>query len=178
MAQITSVVSESLQAKVRALLPSQAGFTEDLQAQNVIEPIIDLTETASGSVLRQDLQTAIAFGSQTVFNVKNTTTTVLATSGFYRVLFVSFVATGTNTDRFNRFFIEDAAGSTVNIWEHDVFSGANVGSTTQGDFVIFLKSGDSFKVTSTETSCVIAGSVRQIADLTGNLVNPSGFTSE
>jgi hypothetical protein len=40
MAQIKSVVSESLQATIRRLLPSQSGFTEDLQAQNVIVPVI------------------------------------------------------------------------------------------------------------------------------------------
>ena len=49
MAEITSVTSEALQRKVRELLPSQRGFGEDLQAQNVIVPIVDLTRSAEGS---------------------------------------------------------------------------------------------------------------------------------
>ena len=38
MPQITPITSEALQAKIRQLLPSQIGFGEDLQAQNVIVP--------------------------------------------------------------------------------------------------------------------------------------------
>ena len=51
----------------------------------------------------------------------------------------------------------------------------NQWSTT---FVVFVNSGETLQAISSAVDCVIAGSVRQIADLTGNLVNPSGFTIE
>ena len=76
MAEIVPVVSEALEAQVRDLLPSQRGFTEDLQASNVITPIIDLTNAAEGTTTPEILQTAMAYGSNTSFTVQNTTTTV------------------------------------------------------------------------------------------------------
>ena len=66
--EIISVNSEVLETQIRDLLPSQNGFGSELQASNVITPIIDLTAAAEGSGLGSNLQTAIAFGSQTAFN--------------------------------------------------------------------------------------------------------------
>ena len=83
--EIITVNSEQLQTQVRDLLPSQKGFGSELQASNVITPIIDLTAAAEGSGLPVNLQTALAFGSQTAFNVENTTTTILDLTGFYRI---------------------------------------------------------------------------------------------
>ena len=56
--EIITVNSEALQEQIRDLLPSQNGFGSELQASNVITPIIDLTATAEGSSLGTDLQTA------------------------------------------------------------------------------------------------------------------------
>ena len=53
--EIITVNSEALQATVRNLLPSQNGFGSELQASNIITPVIDLTPSAEGTVLRQDL---------------------------------------------------------------------------------------------------------------------------
>jgi hypothetical protein len=86
LAQVRPVTSETLEAQIRDLLPSQNGFTEDLQASNVITPIIDLTSVAEGTSTPRILQTAMAFGSNTSFTVQNTTTTVANTPGFYRIL--------------------------------------------------------------------------------------------
>ena len=85
MPQITSITSEALQATIRRLLPSQQGFGDDLQATNLITPIIDLTPSAEGSEFRQDLQTATSFNSQTSQSTFNTTDTVLSTPGFWYV---------------------------------------------------------------------------------------------
>ena len=101
MAQIASVVSEALQAKIRSLLPSQQGFTEDLQAQNVIVPIIDLTETASGSLLREDLQRAWDFGTgydQCFIG----TTTLVNTTGFWKVQMQAFLANNSSNARIKK----------------------------------------------------------------------------
>ena len=62
MAQEFFINSEALERKVRQVFPSQggkgAGF--DLSASTQVVPIVDLTETAEGSVLRTDLQTAVS----------------------------------------------------------------------------------------------------------------------
>ena len=86
---ISSVTSEALQLKLRQLLPSQQGFGTDLSASDTIIPIIDLTASAEGSDVRSDLQEALAFGSVTAFSTRNTTTTVVSNTGFFRIFGVS-----------------------------------------------------------------------------------------
>ena len=76
--EVITVNSEALEAQIRDLLPSQRGFGSELQASNVILPIIDLTPTAEGSILRTDLQTALSFGSLTAFDANNTPKTCTA----------------------------------------------------------------------------------------------------
>lgn len=179
MAQITRVTSEALQAEIRRLLPSQQGFGEDLEASNVITPIIDLTPTAEGSILRADLQSAYAFGSNTAFSVTNGNDNVANTGGFYRIAGVSNVTIGANSSRKNTIFI-NSGGSSLVIWQDsiDTGTGAEFNTNVAFDFVVFLNSGEDLFVASNAVDCVIAGSIRQIADLQGNLVNPVGFSSE
>tara|TARA_Y100000004_G_scaffold67038_1_gene75132 strand:- start:1505 stop:2032 length:528 start_codon:yes stop_codon:yes gene_type:complete len=175
MAQITSITSEALQAKIRQLLPSQQGFGEDLQAQNVIVPIIDLTETAEGSTVRADLQTAIAFGSQTAFEVTNASTTIANTTGFYRIFGVVTCSTGTaNTG--GGFTMSDGL-TTKQVWAHIDSGHASLG-VSNFDFTVFLSAGESINAFADSTNIVVTGSVRQIADVNGNLTNPSGFTPQ
>ena len=85
MAQIIPIVSEALQSTIRKLLPSQNGFGEDLQAQNVIVPIIDLTPSAEGSALSTDLARAMSFTGQTAFVAANGSAVVANSPGFYRI---------------------------------------------------------------------------------------------
>ena len=176
MAQITSVTSEALQSTIRRLLPAQQGFGEDLQASNVITPIIDLTPTAEGSSIPVDMQTALAFGSNTSFTVTNSLNLVTNTPGFFRVIGTGSVYTVSSVVRQVRFLISDGVSNNV-IWNYqlDAASGDNFGSVSF-DFVVFLRAGDTLNAQSTATDCVITGSSRQIADVNGNLVNPSGFT--
>lgn len=83
--EIITVNSEALETQIRDLLPSQNGFGSELQASNIITPIIDLTSAAEGSGLPFDLRTALAFGSQTAFDIANTTTVIANSPGFYRI---------------------------------------------------------------------------------------------
>ena len=57
--EIITVNSEALETQIRDLLPSQNGFGSELQASNVITPIIDLTAAAEGTGLRSDIQTCL-----------------------------------------------------------------------------------------------------------------------
>lgn len=177
MAQIRQVVSESLQATIRRLLPSQQGFTEDLQASNVITPIIDLTPTAEGSALPTDFARALAFGSQTVYSVQNTTTTIINTAGFYRVFgccsAIGETSTGSGLSNFN---LSDGL-TTKKIWEMTSFADSlDTTFSMDYDFVVFLNAGDSLSITSNVNARNV-GSTRQVADVSGNVVNPDGFTS-
>lgn len=175
MAQITSITSEALQAKIRDLLPSQVGFGEDLQAQNVIVPIIDLTETAEGSSVRADLQEALAFGSQTSFNVINTTTTLISNTGFFRVFGTSTARAGSSGTATAKFTLTDGATNT-DVYIHT--SPAGISSALNYDFVVFLASGESLTATTNTVNSNISGSTRQIADVNGVLTNPSGFNPQ
>lgn len=175
MAQVRPVTSEALEAQIRDLLPSQNGFTEDLQASNVITPIIDLTRAAEGSTTGQNLQTALAFGSQTGFEVTGTTTAIASTPGFYRVFGVLVCSTGgANTG--GGFTMSDGLTS-VQIWAH-IDSGHGSLGVSQFDFVAFVASGITLNAFADTTNIVVTGSTRQIADVNGSLVNPSGFTPQ
>ena len=86
MAQEFTIKSADIEDKINQLLPSQGGFAPgvDFSASTMVVPIVDLTETAEGSALRQDLQTS--FGINTTFStVANTTTTIINTTGYYRI---------------------------------------------------------------------------------------------
>jgi len=178
MAQITSVTSESLQAQIRRLLPSQQGFGEDLQASNVIMPIIDLTSAAEGSSTPQFLQTALAFGSQTEFQAENTTVVLANSPGFYRVVGAASNrgTTGINVEA--KFTMSDGL-STKTVWELATDNGTDAFMVSESfDLTFFLAAGESLSAQTTSGRSIMSGSVRQVADVNGNLVNPSGFTPQ
>ena len=89
MGQEFFIKSDNLESKVRQLLPSQGGLGAgfDLSASTQIIPIVDLTESAEGSNVRQDLQTALSFDNITAHQVTGTTTTIINNTGYYTVIF-------------------------------------------------------------------------------------------
>ena len=177
MPQITSITSEALQATVRRLLPSQQGFGDDLQATNLITPIIDLTPTAEGSALPVDLARAIAFGSQTAIDVGNTTTTVANTPGFYRIIGVG-ITKELNTGSAVVYMQINDGSSTKVVWGMQMSLGTTENRLSENvDLTVFLDTNDSLQVLCNSAG-VFTGSVRQVADRYGNIVNPNGFTFE
>lgn len=173
MAEITQVTSEALQATVRRLLPSQKGFGEDLQASNVILPIVDLTPTAEGSILRQDLQTALDKNVTFTLGASGATTTITSTPGFYSLFTTVKNAAASQGNLSALFEINDGLSATtiykVQLFQNQAFT---------GDLpVIFVNSGETLQVVC-ETNLTAEISSRQIADINGNLQNPSGFTFE
>ena len=87
MAEEFVIKSELIETKINQLLPSQGGFQPgvDFSASTMVIPIIDLTETAEGSSLRQDLQTSYSLGSVTSFDLNNTTSTLINNVGYFKV---------------------------------------------------------------------------------------------
>lgn len=172
--EIITVNSETLQAQIRDLLPSQNGFGSELQATNVITPIIDLTATAEGSGLGTNLQTALAFANITSFEVANTTTTLANSVGFWRFYGVISVTSNSGGGQNGTFDMTDGFSSK------QLFK-LNANAVSGGlenqvfDFIVFLRAGDSVSATSDNTALKITGSYRQIATGDGTLVNPTGF---
>jgi len=178
MAQITSVTSEALQAQIRSLLPSQQGFGEDLQASNVIVPVIDLTSTAEGSSLPQYLQTAINFGGATAFDANNSTATLANVAGFYRVTAGVVCKRDGSATVQGSFKMNDGATTKV-VWALEMRNTSGEGFVSANvDYTFYLRSGDTLTAVSDNANVRMIGSVRQVADVNGNLVNPTGFTSE
>lgn len=173
--EIITVNSETLQTQIRDLLPSQDGFGSELQASNVITPIIDLTAAAEGSGLPFDLQTALAFGSQTAYEVENTTTTVANSAGFYRI-FGTFMIKSAGSAASGSIILSDGVtDKEIYGYDANAFAALNNATVTNYDFIVWLAAGESLIITSSATSVQFKGSVRQVADSLGVLQNPSGF---
>ena len=173
--EIITVNSESLQTQIRDLLPSQNGFGSELQASNIITPIIDLTSAAEGSQLRSDLQTAIAFGSQTAFDISNSTVVIANAPGFYRIFAaISGRTQSSGTDNCS-FTMTDGA-SVKTIYNVEFFPAPDVNTDVVNlDFTVFLAAGESISGVSNSSQTSIVGSVRQVATGDGTLVSPNGF---
>jgi len=176
MTQIRGVTSEALEARVRELLPSQAGFTEELSAQNLIVPTIDLTSAAEGATTGQNLQVAWDFA--TGFDEVTSSTTVISTTGFWKVDLTTIVSGGFN-GTWNVSITDGSTSKTV--WQITTKTStvSNLASIAEGHFVVFLRSGDSLTAGVTgSTNYPINIWYRQIADVNGTLVNPLGFTPQ
>jgi hypothetical protein len=178
MPEIKPITSEALQATIRRLLPSQIGFGSDLEATNLITPIIDVTPTAEGSQLPVDLARASAYASATSFSAAGATVTVVNTTGFYKMIGSSTLRASNSANRDNLIQLSDGA-TPKTIWRHGTKSGGINGEyiSTIFDFTFYLNTGDSL-ICVGDTGSVLAGSVRQVADVYGNIVNPAGFTFE
>jgi len=166
--------SDNLQEKIRTLLPSSggrgAGF--DLSASTQIIPIVDLTETAEGSVLREDLQTSFSFNSISSGTFFSTTATdVITSTGFFRIFGGITLANQAQ----GKIILNDGT-STKNIAVYQ--NGGTGGDYVKYDFIVFLPAGHKVQVQTnngTPPNCVFHLSFRQIATISGELVNPVGF---
>ena len=169
MAQEFVIKSQAIEDKVNQLLPSQGGFGAgvDFSASTMVVPIVDLTETATGSSLRLDLQTAYDNATTETASVNNTVTAI-NTTGFYKV-YVTYA-------------LKSGGQGTIDIF--DGVSAKNIrkyfcytSPERYGDdeFIVFLSAGLSMRLTSSAASNFLNTYTRQIADISGNLTNPVNF---
>ena len=172
--EIITVNSEALQTQIRDLLPSQSGFGSELQASNVITPIIDLTAAAEGSGLPSNLQRAAAFGSNTAFSASGATVVLANSPGFYEITGVYSAKTSGLYQMSIR--MSDGIG-TKDIWEIGVPATTTTVGYLSGVFTltVFLRAGDSVSAVSGTANGILSGSHRQIATGDGTLVQPVGF---
>ena len=162
------IKSDTLEDKVRKILPSQGGLGQgfDLSASTQIIPIVDLTESAEGSELRQDLQRSFSFSSITSHNVNNTTSTLVNNTGYYRVFGNVYITGG----GFGYINLTDGFSTKI-LLRVNADSADQVGNE-YFDFVVYLTAGDSLTAQSNSTNVTVSCVTRQLADVDGTLVNP------
>jgi len=176
------VTSEALEAKYRQVFPSQGGaeLPQDLFASGVIQPVVDFSTVAEGSVLPSNLQTAWDFSTSNATVATQTYTDVITNTGFWQVDFTCGFRLDTSGTTSNIAAVVIYDGSTRKaVWAAERVT--NTSSTTNdvllGDkMVVFLRAGDSLQARTQGTNQTMEIWYRQIADINGNLVNPLGFT--
>ena len=174
MAQEFTINSSAIESKINQLLPSQGGFGAgvDFSASTMVIPIVDLTETAEGSNVRQDLQVASSFNRNTSFSITNATSTIVNTTGYWLVHYTSTLYSISTGDSDCNLSITDGISSKI-IKEHRIEQkSTDLLSTINGSITIFLGAGHSLTGASNSANGFITGSVLQIADIDGNLTNP------
>ena len=152
MAQEFTINSSAIESKINQLLPSQGGFGAgvDFSASTMVIPIVDLTETAEGSDVRPDLQSSFSLTSITSFSVANATTTVVNTTGYFRIFGVA------NSVGAGVIDIQVTDGTTTKI----ITSFIGVTSIRQlvpFDFIVFLAAGDSLQVKESTGNPIVTG---------------------
>ena len=159
------VTSEALEKKFREVFPAQGGaeLVQDLFASGVIQPVVDFSSVAEGSVLPQNLQTAwdFATGHNTV---AGSSATVINNTGFWRVdLNAGFENSTTALDA--SISITDGLSSKV-IWEVNAAATSITGTyALQNDaFIVFLRSGDSLVAQTNNAQLVLDVVYRHTAD--------------
>jgi len=170
MAQEFTINSTAIENKINQLLPSQGGFGAgiDFSASTMVIPIVDLTESAEGASVRQDLQTALSFNDISTFEIQNTNTNVISTTGYWRVFGAnSFKGSGRVL-----FTLTDASATSKLFLDHN-----NQQSYTANivpfDFNLFLIAGDVLNINSFSANGICRVCVKQIATLDGTLTTPS-----
>jgi len=176
--EIITINSEALERTIRNILPSQNGFGSELQASNVITPIIDLTPTAEGSVLPTYLQTAFSYGSLSYNSVSNTSTTIQTGGGFYRLYgnITSQNLTAGVVDAGLR--LTDGATPVSILQVASVPASTELQEQTTFDIYCFCRPEDSIIAISNNANSIINVASFQIATVTGELISPAGFTAE
>ena len=177
--EVISIQSEALEAAYRGLTPSQSGFTQDLMASNTIIPVIDLTTSSGATTTPEFLQRAWDYTTNhTALDNTTTNATLTSTAGFYEIdANATFCTTGgAGTAKIE---LNDGAVDKI-VWQ---VQAVDVGGNAMSTFptfktVIYVRSGYSLKASLSGTTVRFNISIRLIADNTGTLINPAGFTPQ
>lgn len=173
-------VSEDFQRAFRNQFPSQTSTGRDLHVSDIVIPIVDFTPTSSGASLPLDLRFARNnFSTTTQLSSDATNTDVVDDTGFF-LIEASISATHTAADAVFgnlNFFNKTSGATTIAGAYFFMHIGANQSVFAQRKQVVFIPSG--FKLTATletgSSSCVYIVNTTPVADINGNLTNPSGY---
>ena len=169
------IVNPSLESQVANLLPSVAGYGGNLRSTNTVIPIVDLTTAAEGTTLPESLQFALAFGSQTTFEVENTTTALANTPGFWRVTWTLALKDNGSAREAYIGLTDGLTTKQILGFDNNGFFTTNRFELEYNDLIFYLAAGESIVAVSNSTGIQLKGSYRQVADNDGVLVDPNGF---
>ena len=150
MAQEFTIKSKDIEDKINQLLPSQGGFQPgvDFSASTMVIPIVDLTETAEGSNVREDLQTGdqvvVVKSAGTVDYAKGevilTTINIKETERINSIIEIQAVPESNDVIGLKDLYLNfDISNSTINMVKDTITSGEQI-------------SGVGYKVTSSYTN--------------------------
>ena len=169
--------SEQIEAQYRRLLPAQAGneIQTDLLASDTIVPVINITGAAEGQSLREDLQTA-ADSTSAALAVRGAGFYDWITSpGFWLIRGVVQIDPSV-LDNEVALFLTTTPSSFIWSTGPALGTGASLVEYVQiPPRVVFVRPGQAVRSNNTGTATCITLNYRQIADLYGNLSEPSGF---
>ena len=171
MGQEFFINDQNLEDKVRELLPSQggAGAGLDLSASTQIIPIVDLTESAEGSNVRQDLQTAFGYNNSNSFDLSNVSKSVIIeNTGYYKIKGYCNIQSSTSSTKTASLLLYD--GTTYkSLVEFRSWTTTDVNSIViPFEYTLFFSAGKSL-VTDVANNVQLVGSFRQIANIDGQL---------
>ena len=177
------VTSEALEAKFRQVFPAQGGaeLVQDLFASGVIQPVVDFSTVAEGSVLPQQLQEAWDFATDAVVWINGTSGTLINNPGFWLVdVTCGFEAVTGSNGNVSQIELSDGLSTKI-VWNMGLAAGSSFQDSgvaaVEQKFVVFLRSGDSLTYqASNGFNSRTSAWFRQVADVNGTLVNPLGFT--
>tara|TARA_R110000803_G_scaffold166608_1_gene229876 strand:- start:300 stop:806 length:507 start_codon:yes stop_codon:yes gene_type:complete len=168
VAQEYFINSQTLEDQVRDLLPSQggAGAGFDLTASTQIIPIIDLTPSAEGVGLREDLQRSFGYSDTTNFSIGPSVvnSTIISNTGYWRIKYTAVI--NANAEASIDFF----DGTTQ--YRLVVFGGFVSSAFYEGEIEVFLSAGKSIRVNA-QANTRVNGIFKQIASIDGTLSTPS-----
>jgi len=175
MAQEFTINSSAIESKINQLLPSQGGFGAgvDFSASTMVIPIVDLTESAEGSSLRADLQTASSLGTSS-FEIINQTTTITNTTGFFK-LKISYVTNSLSVANEVSIILSDGTTTKKLFIVKATASSSQAPQFGNTELIVFVNSGETLSGVSANTSSRLCVSSHQVADISGNLTNPLGY---
>ena len=174
------VTDEALEKRFRDTFRSQGGaeLVDDLYAQGVIVPIVDFTAAATGQQLAQNLQTAWDFSTGSASIASTSNTTIISNAGFWQVDFTACLPVdGTVFATWGLDIYDGSTSKTVWAFKNATANRVNDQAVSENMFVVYLRSGDSLRGVCGNANFPIEVWYRQIATVTGDLINPSGFTS-
>jgi len=174
------VTDEALEKRFRDTFRSQGGaeLVDDLYASGVIVPVVDFTAAATGQQLAENLQTAWD-SATTAYQASNSTTNIITGAGFWQVGFTCLFNRGAAVANMDADIRISDGLSTNTIWRasNGVGTGAIDQNFAESAFIVFVQSGETVSIRTSNTGIVLDAWTRQIATVSGDLVNPTGFTS-
>ena len=167
----TPFVSEDFQRAFRNQFPSQVSSGRDLHVSDVVIPVVDFTPTASGASLPESLRFSLNRATTKFTATSSTSSEVIGpNSGFLKIL-ANLYATSAKA-QIDYFFVNTATSATEALVSYQCATD----EVNNHNFISFIPAGFTLKAGYT-----LSGSSQSIitatylADVNGNLTNPTGY---